>query len=458
MRSTPLVRRVVFALAVSVTAFAGASAITNAASDAPVVRDVEVAAHIYRATPYGTPTTRIDLSAGGDAGLAYEIVDQPGTGESPVGSATVHGHTAALAVDRDASAGQARFTYRATDGSGQTSDAATVRFEIANRQPLTRDLALTTQRDAVLDIWPYARDAEDGGPFPWTHPGNRITYSDPEHGTIEPFFGAVGSEPGFAAIDHKAVYVPDPGYVGADSFSYTFTDDDGGESTARVSVDVVEPQSRGRGERHDVRYRCAVHMRSDTEGRADPDGRFDADLTTEVARYLGGDLVFEVDAGIRTPRALSPGETYAIGRPVLDLTLQPGATELLGGVAVDSGDLDLDAVGFGQSSIGADVSASITVLGSARGDVREVPIEGLSMRRHSIAGAVDGEGLTLSVAGSTGDLVAPRRGEVVVSLPQVFGLSLRLEPGLYGRVDNVGLRCYAPGSERLTLVRIPITR
>lgn len=456
MRSTYLVRRVVFVLAVSVTSFAGASAVTNAVSDAPLAGDFEVATPVYRTTPYATPTTNIDLTAGGaDPDLTYEVVDQPHADDSTIGTAEIRGHTVALTIDSGAAAGTGSFTYRAIDDE-EVSEVATVSFEIANRKPLTRDLTLTTRRNAALDIWPYARDAVDGGPFPWRRSGNRITYSDPEHGTIEPFFGSGGDEPTFARVDHKAVYVPDPGYVGADSFSYTFTDEDGGESTARVSVDVVEPEERGRGERNDVRYRCAVHMRSNAEGQADPDGRFDAGLTSSVARYLGGDLVVGVDADVRAPRTLAPGATYRIAEPTLGLTLQPGAIELLGGVAVGGENLDLDAVGFGQESLGADVTASAMVRHTARGEVRGVRIDGLAARRRPVHGAGEDGESTIAVSGSTGELVAPRRGAVVVSLPQVYGLTLRLAPGLRGDIGTVGLRCYAPGSERLQLARIPV--
>ena len=455
LRSTYLVRRVVFALAVSVTSFAGASAITNAASDAPVVDDIDLADPVYRTTPYGSPTARIDLDPH-DRNLTYAVVEQPKADDSPVGTARVRGDTVILTMDRDAAAGSASFTYRATDSDGKVSGDATVSFEVGNRTPLTRDLTLTTQRDAAMDIWPYARDAEDGGPFPWTQSGNRVTYTDPKHGTIEPFFGSDGDEPTFAKVDHKAVYVPDPGYVGADSFSYTFTDEDGDESTSRVSVDVGEPETPENGARHGVRYRCASHMRSDSDGEPDADGRFDSRLTEQVARILGGDLVLEVDAALDTPRTLAPRESYELGRPALDLSMQAGATELLAGAPVKGGGLDLDSVGLGQSSVGAEVTASTTVRSTARGEVRDVSIEGLSSRPRPVAGPEGDNELTMSMRGSSAELTAPRRGKVVVSLPQVFGLNLRLEPGLRGHIDRVGLRCYAPGNERLELAEIPV--
>src|SRR5690625_412987 len=425
-------RRVVFAIAVSVTTFVGASAVTNAVSDAPVVEDIAVDTLVYRTTPYASPVTDVDLTAGGgDENLAYEVVDQPSVDGSRIGTAKVHGHTVTLSIERAAPAGQASFTYRAIDG-GAVSDVSTVAFELGNRNPLTRDLPLTTARNSALDVWPYARDAVDGGPFPWRRPGNRITYSDPKHGTIEPFFGADGDEPDFARVGHKAVYVPDPGYVGADSFTYTFTDEDGADSTARVAVDVVEPKEDASGERSDVRYRCAVHMRSDAKGKADPDGRFDARLTSKVTRRLGGDLVVNLDADVRTPRTLAPGQPYRIEAPTLEFTMQQGAHDLLGGVAVGGGDVDLDAAGFGQNSIGADITASAMVRSTARGNARSVAIEGLSARRQRVGRS--GDDPTFRVSGSTRELAAPRRGAVSVALPQVYGLTLRLAPGLHGRI------------------------
>ncbi|UYM03335.1 Ig-like domain-containing protein [Solicola gregarius] len=449
-----LVRRGIVALSAGVTLFAAVSLITSAAIDAPVAEDLSFADGIHRSTPYRGGSAAIELSAdGGDGELTYEIVDAPNADGEPIGDASVDGDHVQLSIDRDAPSGPARFTYAVVDQDGTRSDDATVSFDVANRTPLTRDLTLTTTRDAPLDIWPYARDAEDGGPFAWRSPGNRITYSDPVHGTIEPFFGAGGSDPEFAEIDHKVVYVPDPGYIGADRFTYTFTDADGGASSSTVSVDVVDAGEPKRGSVAGVRYRCALHVKTDERGRTDPDGKYDARETSRVSRYLGGDLVLEVAARVDVPARLEPGETYTPADPRVRLRPQPGLAELLAGAPAGDADRDLEDVGFGQSSVGAELSMSAGVARTASGRSREIPVDGLTAKPVSARS----DGIELGFAGSMPRLTAPPSGAVVVSLPQVFLVDLALHPGLLGRDGSIGLRCYAAQGADLQVARIPVS-
>lgn len=446
-----LVRRVVLALSAGITLLAAASVITNAVADAPVAEDIAYAEGVHRSTAY-TGAASIDLSAdGGDGDLRYELVDVPNVDGEPIGNATIDGDRARLSIDPDAPIGAARFTYAVTDEDGARSDDATVLFDVANRAPLTRDLALTTARDAPLDIWPYARDAEDGGPFIWRGGGNRVSYSDPVHGSIEPFFGTGGSDPGFAKIDHKVVYVPDPGYVGSDTFTYTVTDEDGGESSSTVSVDVVDATEPGWGSVTGVRYRCALHVKTGDDGRTDSDGEYDERVTRRVSRYVGGDLVLAADASVDVPRSLEANAPYTLKDPRLRLTAQSGLADLLSGVRTGDGG-DLADVGFGQSSLGAEVTMSLRVARTASGRVRGVPLAGLESAPAPIAADI-----APRFAGSAPRLEAPPAGAVVVSLPQVFLADLELRPGLRGRDDSIGLRCYAAQGARLELARLPVS-
>ena len=447
-------RRFVMALSATVTLTAVAAAITNATTAAPVAEDISYTGAVYRATPYETRTAVVDLAGdGGDGAARYEIVAQPSTEEGAVGTAAVSGTQATLAIDPDAPVGAAQFGYVAVGRDGTRSNEATVSFEIANRKPLTRALALTTSRDVPLDIWPYARDAESGGPFVWRREKNRLTYSDPEHGTIEPFFGTNGSEPDFADIDHKVVYVPDSGYVGADSFKYTFTDEDGTKSSSTVSVDVVDGADAAASEARGVRYRCALNVRTDDDARTDADGRYDAGATRRLSRYLGGDLMINVAAGAEAPRQVAPGEAYELRDPWVTLRPEQGFADLLTGAPV-GGERDLREVGFAQSSVAASADLSVQVRRLPSGNSRGFAVDGLEAEPVNTGS----EDLTMRLTGLPPTLRAPGSGAVEVTLPQVFHVDLSLDPGLSGRDDSIGLRCYAAHGDRLRIARVAVAR
>ncbi|WP_096087639.1 glycoside hydrolase family 9 protein [Agaribacterium haliotis] len=90
-----------------------------------------------------------------------------------------------------------------------------------NCTPVAEDLTFSTAADTALDIKLSAKDS-DGSI-------SSYSYSEPMHGSLS----------GSGAM---LTYLPDAGYFGSDSFTYSATDNDGGVSNkATVSITVEEP-------------------------------------------------------------------------------------------------------------------------------------------------------------------------------------------------------------------------
>ena len=120
------------------------------------------------------------------------------------------------------------FTYRATDGSLDSSDT-TVNLTIAaiNDAPVAVSDVATTIGNAPLTRpapGPLANDTDvDGGPL------TAILVTAPSHGTVS------------LAPDGSYVYTPNPGFVGTDSFSYAAFDGAVASNAATVTVTVTAP-------------------------------------------------------------------------------------------------------------------------------------------------------------------------------------------------------------------------
>lgn len=458
MRHTRSLRLVLLACAIATTMIAGAKSVTTAAAgvDPLIARDLTHDGPVFRATHYVSHGDQdVDLAASGGSGaLDYRIVEPPTSGGERVGTVAVSGDDATIAIDPTAEPGPARFRYRAVDDEGRLSDVATVRFDIANQPPQTEDMSLSTRRNTPLGLWPYARDAEDGGPFPWRRDGNRITYERPEHGTVRPAFEGGHAESNLETAGHQAIYVPDRGYTGPDAFEYTFTDSEGGTSTGSIAVDVTEPpRPAGRRYVRDVLYRCPVRMRVDSDGDADPAGRYDEHVTRIVSRTLGGDLLLRARVSGRS-KAM-PGGSYGLTPIRLGLTLSPGAADVLAGRDVAGRTIDLTRAGLGQRRLRTSVSADLRVDETATGETYDLALTGLESARVPLDRPSQEHGTTLTAEGRAGDLTAPRRGSVAVSMPRRFDLDAALEPGLSGAIGSVGMRCHALSGQGRVLLRLP---
>ncbi|UPK75482.1 Ig-like domain repeat protein [Nocardioidaceae bacterium SCSIO 66511] len=459
MRASRRLKRGLLICATAAALVVGSTTITTTAANGapadPVAADVTVSDPVHRPSSGRPNPVSVDLEAsGGNGSLTYQIVDQPSIDGTVHGTATIDGDVATIEMKVSAPIDvPATFTYKAVDADGAESNVATVSFEVSDILPLTRDLQFSTEQDTPLDIWPFARDAENAGPFFWGVPEHRVTYGDPAHGTVEPFFNEDDDLPLFATVAHKATYVPDDGYVGEDSFTYTALDKDGQSTTKTVTVNVTEPAPTARGEVNNIRYRCAFYVKTNESGQVDPDGEYNEDTTKLIDRVMGGDVAFRIDVRAKAPKTLAPGEKYTVPEQEIDLKMPQGMAELLAGDDIINGDVPLETAGFGQTAVGGQATSDVHFTETATGEEYDVPLSGLKSKMMPMSLPVPSAGITIPVTGGLPELTAPQSGKVVVSMPEQFFIDSILEPGvLGGAIKFVGLRCYTFPGEDLRIV------
>jgi len=116
--------------------------------------------------------------------------------------------------------GSHTFQVRAKDAAGNLDPTPATYTWRVNATPRAVDDTAMTAENMPVTIAVLANDTGLGdAPI-------AVTATDPPHGTVV-ITGAM------------VVYTPDPGYSGADAFSYTITDADGQTSTATVNVSVA---------------------------------------------------------------------------------------------------------------------------------------------------------------------------------------------------------------------------
>jgi len=197
--------------------------LVQAVNDAPVVLDVSYggveedgAAQVFA---YGA--TDVD----GDK-LSYQILTQPVEGTvSDNGDGTFTFHPGAAFQDLgDGETRQVSFVYEAWDGNGGSGQAtATVTVTGTNDAPVASAHTALDQEDrntVTIDLLADAGDL-DGDTL------SVIYIEDAPNGKV--------TDNG----DGTVTYVPYPDFNGTDTFSYTVSDGNGGESTGTVSVFVA---------------------------------------------------------------------------------------------------------------------------------------------------------------------------------------------------------------------------
>jgi hypothetical protein len=189
----------------------GVSAAAPRAADDSAVTDED--------TPVDIDVLANDSDADGDP-LLVTAVTQGAIGNVAINrDGTVH-----YAPNPDANGSDA-FTYTVSDGDEGEADA-TVHVDVrpVNDPPVAVDDVTATKTATPVDIAVLANDADPDGDTLTVE-----SVAPSEHGTTS------------VNGDGSIRFVPEGGFVGIDTFSYTVTDAHGGSATASVRVDVRSP-------------------------------------------------------------------------------------------------------------------------------------------------------------------------------------------------------------------------
>ena len=120
--------------------------------------------------------------------------------------------------------GSDSFTYTISDGNGGTDTATvTITVDPVNDNPVASDDSVTTDEDSNVNFNVLTNDEDvDGDEL------NVDSFTDPANGLL------------VEEDDGTFTYIPDAGFNGSDSFSYTVSDGNGGTDTATVTITVNE--------------------------------------------------------------------------------------------------------------------------------------------------------------------------------------------------------------------------
>ena len=148
--------------------------------------------------------------------LIIEAVSQPDHGV-----VVNNGTTLTYTPDADFT-GTDTLTYSISDGNGGTA-VATVTIEVTpiNDPPIAQDDSVTTEEDTLVSIAVTSNDSDPDGDFLLVE-----SVTSPSNGSI-------------INAETSVSYIPDPGFNGIDSFTYTISDGNGGTATATVTVAVA---------------------------------------------------------------------------------------------------------------------------------------------------------------------------------------------------------------------------
>ncbi|MCM8854186.1 MAG: tandem-95 repeat protein [Candidatus Thiodiazotropha sp.] len=168
-----------------------------------------------------------------NGGSSTVLNNDTGLGDTPVTVSLVTGPTqsAAFSLNADGTFSYTHngtenftdsFTYRVTDNDGQSSDATVlINVTANNHPPVASDVSINVVEDTVYTgILPIASDGD----------GDDVTYqleSNSAHGSV-----LVNGDGSFS-------YAPDADYYGADSFTYSISDGNGGNNTYTVAINIA---------------------------------------------------------------------------------------------------------------------------------------------------------------------------------------------------------------------------
>ncbi len=156
-----------------------------------------------------------DRDPDGD-GLTVQAVTLPFHG------IVVNGRTEVTYIPSAGFSGTDSFAYTVADGRGGTDTAqVSVAVVHANHGPAAQDDSAVTSEGAMLMIEVLQNDSDPDGDFLLVQ-----SIGNPAHGTL------LNSRTGIS-------YIPDAGFHGVDTFSYTVSDGNGGVATASVTMSVA---------------------------------------------------------------------------------------------------------------------------------------------------------------------------------------------------------------------------
>lgn len=159
-----------------------------------------------------------DSDPDGD-GLALQSVSAPTHGTATINGSSISYTAPASYVGPDS------FTYTVADGNGGT-DTGTVRLTVqANQPPVGADDYVTVLENNTILIPVLANDSD-----PDSNSLTLAAVNNPRNGTA-------------TIADGSIAYTPNPGFLGADTFTYGITDGQGGGTMATVHVTVIEDLS-----------------------------------------------------------------------------------------------------------------------------------------------------------------------------------------------------------------------
>jgi hypothetical protein len=319
----------------------------------------------------------VALSCSDESGVpfAYEVVQAPGKGtlgtvDQQTGGVTYTPHPGQTGTDT--------FTYRASSVNG-TGATATVTVTLLP-PPACQDVEADTGHDAAVTVALSCSDPDadaDGLSY--------AVASPPAHGSL----GAPDQDAG------TVVYTPDPGFSGADQFTYTATSVNGTSQVrvARIAVDPPPPTCAASTETVSASTPLAITL--SCAGTASFPNTYAVVGPPQHGTLVGfdaatGALTYSPETGYVgtdtfTFRAANQGGASTTETVTIDVTLPPAPTctaaDATIGEGADSVVLQLDCTGADGFAIARAISTgpqhgTLSELDTAAGTVRYTPDAG----------------------------------------------------------------------------------
>ena len=205
------------------------------------------------------------------------------------------------------------FDYTVSDGEGGT-DTATVTITVNNLLPVANDDLATVNTGNTLTVSVLSND------------------TDPDGGMLT-VISITEASNGIASInaDGSVQYIPNAGFLGTDSFNYTISDGDGGQSTAVVYVTVEEENTAPMAvDDYFNTFQNRSFVINPLNNDVDPDG----DVLTLVSVNTEGSLGTVVDINADGTMTYTPPANYC-GLDTFTYTITDGREQSTATVTIN---------------------------------------------------------------------------------------------------------------------------